>query len=141
MAPPKGQTNRDTRAADHTVCFYCHQQLLLATRPRGTRSWATPRRRRGRFSRRRRGDDARTLLGARGGSRLAIATSARAHRESCPPQRYFRSQVHDKVIVSKDAHGCSIRICAPCEKQQKAKPKDEAVEALKKMMGTTDDDD
>ena len=28
--PPKGQTNHDIGAADHTTCFYCHQQLLLA---------------------------------------------------------------------------------------------------------------
>ena len=54
MAPPPGQTNRDTSAADHTTCFYCHQQLIL---------------------------------------------------------------VSHKVIVSRDAHGCSIRICEPCEKE------------------------
>ena len=54
MAPPPGQTSRDTRAADHTTCFYCHQQLIL---------------------------------------------------------------VSHKVIVSRDAHGFSIRICEPCEKE------------------------
>ena len=54
MAPPPGQTSRDTSAADHTTCFYCHQQLIL---------------------------------------------------------------VSHKVIVSRDAHGCSIRICEPCEKE------------------------
>ena len=31
MAPPPGQTNRDTSAADHTTCFYCHQQLILVS--------------------------------------------------------------------------------------------------------------
>ena len=31
MGAAKGQTNHDTRAADHTLCFYCHQQLLLSS--------------------------------------------------------------------------------------------------------------
>mmetsp|Transcript_17594 Transcript_17594/g.46767 ORF Transcript_17594/g.46767 Transcript_17594/m.46767 type:complete len:84 (-) Transcript_17594:21-272(-) len=78
MAPPPGQTNRDTSAADHTTCFYCHQQLIL---------------------------------------------------------------VSHKVIVSRDAHGCSIRICEPCEKEVKVEKKDEGIEAMRKLMGGAADEE
>ena len=78
MAPPPGQTNRDTSAADHTTCFYCHQQLIL---------------------------------------------------------------VSDKVIVARDAHGCSIRIGEPCQKEAKVEKKDESLEAMRKLMGGGADDE
>ncbi|CAH0376781.1 unnamed protein product [Pelagomonas calceolata] len=79
MAPPPGQTNRDTSAADHTTCFYCHQQLIL---------------------------------------------------------------VSHKVIVSRDAHGCSIRICEPCEKEaRRRRPGHEGIEAMRKLMGGAADEE